>query len=293
MGNQKSFFFIVNPVAGKAAERKLQEKLQKALADNDSLVETVFSEYHQHAIGLIGGHKFSHGEVAVSFGGDGTFNEVASGLVDTGIPIAILPLGSGNGLARSLKIKKNSSSMIDYLLNAKPVDIDGGKFLEKYFFCASGVGFDAHVAAAFNEKKKRGLAGYIVNAIRTYINYTPVEVDLLVDESPITGRFFLITFSNAPQYGNNAWIAPDADLKDGLIDVTLIKPFPWILAPLLVLALFGRFIHKLPWVKTVKAKKIEIKSVTSSHFHYDGESVKMTWPVVIEIVPKAATVLIL
>jgi diacylglycerol kinase (ATP) len=293
MSIQKSFFFIVNPVAGKARERKLLEKLQKALVDNDFHVQTVFSEYHQHTLELVKGHQFSSGEVAVSFGGDGTFNEVASGIVNSGIPVAIMPLGSGNGLARSLKIKKNSTSLIQYLTEAKPVEIDGGNFSGKYFFCASGVGFDAHVAAKFNERSKRGLAGYIVNAIRTYINYKPVEVDLLVDESHIAGKFFLITFSNAPQYGNNAWIAPGADLMDGLLDVTLIKPFPWIMAPLLALALFGGFIHKLPWVKTVKAKKIEINSVSSSHFHYDGESIKMSWPVVIEIVPKAATVLIL
>lgn len=256
-------------------------------------VKTVFSEYHQHALELTASHKFSSGEVAVSFGGDGTFNEVATALINSDTPVAILPLGSGNGLARSLKIKKNSASMINYLLNAKPVEIDGGKFSGKYFFCASGIGFDAHVAAEFNSRKTRGLAGYIANVIRTYVRYKPVKVDMVIDGNPIQGSFFLVTFSNAPQYGNDAWIAPGADLTDGLLDVTLVGPFHWIMAPLLALALFGGFIHRLPWVKTIKAKKIEIKSVTSSHFHYDGESIKMNWPVVIEIVPKAATVLIL
>jgi diacylglycerol kinase (ATP) len=293
MSNQKSFFFIVNPLAGKGKERKLLVKLQNALADNDFHVQTEFSEYHQHTLELVKGHQFSSGEVAVSFGGDGTFNEVATGLVDTGTPVAILPLGSGNGLARSLKIKKNIAALSKYLINAKPVEIDGGKFSGKYFFCACGIGFDAHLAAEFNSRKTRGLAGYISNVVRTYIRYKPVEANLVIDGNLIQGRFFLVTFSNAPQYGNDAWIAPNADLTDGLLDVTLVRPFPWIMAPLLALALFGGFIHRLPWVKTIKAKKIEINSVSSSHFHYDGESAKMEWPVVIEIIPKAANVLIL
>jgi YegS/Rv2252/BmrU family lipid kinase len=293
MSNQKSFFIIVNPVAGKASERKLLKNIQKALAEKGYIVQTVFSEYHQHALELTQSHRFSYGEVAVSFGGDGTFNEVATGLVDTGTPVAILPLGSGNGLARSLKIKKNFAALCKYLINAKPVYIDGGKFSGKYFFCACGIGFDAHVAAEFNSRKTRGLAGYISNVIRTYIRYRPIGADLVIDGNPIQGRFFLVTFSNAPQYGNDAWIAPKADLTDGFLDVTFVRPFHWILAPLLALALFGGFIHRLPWVKTLKAKKIEINSVSSSHFHYDGESEKMNWPVIIEIVPKATTVLIL
>lgn len=293
MSNQKSFFFIVNPVAGKARERKLLENIQKALIEKGYLVQTVFSEYHQHILELTEGHRFSSGEVAVSFGGDGTFNEVASGLVYTGTPVAILPFGSGNGLARSFKIKRNTPALIKYLINAKPVEIDGGTFAGKYFFCAAGVGFDAHVAAEFNSRKTRGLTGYIANVIRSYIKYKPVEAILIVDGHKIDGRFFLITFSNAPQYGNDAWIAPGADLSDGLLDVTLVRPFPWICAPLLAIALFGGFIHILPWVKTLRAKKIEIRTVASPHFHYDGESEKMNWPVSIEIVPKATTVLIL
>lgn len=293
MGNKRSYFFIVNPVAGKSGEPELLGKLQKVLNEKGYSVKAVFSEHHQHAMKLVENHSFSSDEVAVSYGGDGTFNQVASGIIKSGIPIGIMPLGSGNGLARSLKIKRNFNALVKYLINAKPIEIDSGKFLEKYFFCASGVGFDAHVAAAFNAKKKRGLTGYIINTIRTYLNYKPVEVDLKIDESHIAGRFFLITFSNAPQYGNDAWIAPGADLSDGLLDITLVRPFPWIFAPLVALALFARFIHRLPWVRCIKAKKIEIYSVSSRHFHFDGESTELKWPVFIEIEPKAANVLIL
>jgi diacylglycerol kinase (ATP) len=112
-----------------------------------------------------------------------------------------------------------------------------------------------------------------------------------IDNIPYSGSYFLVTFANAPQYGNNAVIAPAASLSDGYLDVTFVKPFPKIFAPLMVISLFAGVIHRMPWVNTLKARRIEIVRTTSPFFHYDGESTRLSWPIVITILPGAVRVL--
>ena len=98
--------------------------------------------------------------------------------------------------------------------------------------------------------------------------------------------------ANANQYGNNAFIAPEADLQDGLLDVTMIRPFPKWMAPVVALALFGKWIHKFSFVEVQRISKLEIKSLSSSYFHRDGEAEQHELPVTIEVMPGALQLLV-
>ncbi len=113
----------------------------------------------------------------------------------------------------------------------------------------------------------------------------------MLDGEEVSGRFFTVTFANANQYGNDAFIAPLAELEDGLLDVTLIRPFPMYLAPLMIWGLMQKKIHKLPYVKTRRVKSVEIKSVSSSYFHCDGDVYPTSLPVKIGIKEKALRLL--
>jgi len=287
---KRSFYFIVNPVAGNSKGGHKLKKLLYKLSEKGFINDFAFSEFRGHAFELARSHHFTENEMAVSFGGDGTFNEIASALAGTGTPVAVLPAGSGNGLARTFKIHR--LPFLKYLIQSEPVNIDAGIFGDKFFFCTCGIGFDAMVAARFNKGKSRGLINYIYHVVRLYLKYKPAEAEIEIDGNNISGKFFLVTVANAPQYGNDAWVAPNADLNDGLLDVTMVKPFPVIFLPLMVLALFGGFIHRLPWVHVLKGREVVLKKVSNHHFHYDGESMECIWPLKISVVPKAVKILI-
>ena len=119
-----------------------------------------------------------------------------------------------------------------------------------------------------------------------------MEADFEMDGQTISGRFFTVTVANANQYGNNAFIAPAADLQDGLLDVTIIRPFPKILTPLVVLGLFGKCLPKFSFVETLKVKTVKIQSVSEPVFHIDGEAITPSIPVEISVIPAALNILI-
>jgi diacylglycerol kinase (ATP) len=291
MKGRRKFFFIVNPVSGKGRFSGELNQIVDTLATAGSEIIVEKSKYNGHAAVLAGNHPFEKDEICVSFGGDGTFNEVASALAGSSTPVAVMPYGSGNGLARSLKIKHNLRYLKNYLLLNKATRIDAGTFLDKFFFCTCGIGFDALVAAKFNARSERGLTGYIRDVLKTFFQYRGIQAEFVIDGVSYSGKYFLVTFANAPQYGNDTWIAPGADMSDGLLDVVMVRSFPLIYAPLLAFALFGKFIRFMPMVEIVKASEIEITMVDSSHFHYDGESTHIQWPLKIKTIPGIINVL--
>ena len=146
--------------------------------------------------------------VIVSVGGDGTFNEVASVLVNTLLQMAHIPRGSGNGLARMLTIPSSVKKIPDYLRNGVSKRIDAGRLGEKYFFCTAGFDFDALVAHHFSTSKTRGLKSYVLYTLKAFMNFKGVQADFDLDGEQFSGRFFTVTVANANQYGNNAFIAP-------------------------------------------------------------------------------------
>jgi len=281
----RKLFVVINPVAGKGRVGKKIDRIKSELSSAGLTVSRHYTEYPGHANLLVTNHTFGKGEICVCAGGDGTFNEIASALAGTGIPIAVLPFGSGNGLARSLGIKSGIRSLIKYLSGNKIQRIDGGHFSDKFFFCTCGIGFDAVVADKFNERSKRGLIGYVSHVIRSFFSYKGISANVLIDGKNFSGKFFLITIANAPQYGNNAMIAPGANVSDGIFDVVLIKPFPGIFAPLVAIALFSGFIAAIPQVSIFKARDIQILSADSHLMHADGESILVEWPIAIHVYP--------
>jgi len=113
--------------------------------------------------------------------------------------------------------------------------------------------------------------------------FKPIAVKMNIDGVFIEESVFLITFANASQFGNNAFIAPGASMTDGIIDVVVVRKFPKIWMPLFAIALFSGHIEKLPFVKYFKAKIIEIDSANTPYFHFDGEPGMLNTPSRIEI----------
>ncbi len=280
--------FIINPVAGPGNNLEFWNKLARQLKKNKIRFRAKFTKRQNHAAKLALKRLKKESDASiVSVGGDGTFNEVASALVGSQTTLAHVPRGSGNGLARMLKIPGKGNRLISYLKSGRTELIDMGKANEKSFFCTAGFGLDALIAQRFTHSQTRGFKSYIFYVLKSFLRYDGVIANFTLDDEPFEGRFFTVTFANANQFGNNAFIAPRAQLNDGLLNVTIIKPFARILTPFVALALFGKFIHRLPFVETRKVKSARILSLSEECFHRDGDSDKVALPINIQVIPKA------
>jgi len=289
---ERKFEFIVNPVAGPEDNIKYFKRLKATLKERGISFDSKKTKRPGHAPKLVKKRLNKPEVVIVSVGGDGTFNEAASVLVGTSREMAHIPRGSGNGLARMLKIPGQIAKIPDYLERGSGRLIDVGRINDDFFFCTCGFGFDALIAHEFSDSKSRGFWTYANSVFKKFWSYRGVETRLILDGDEMTGRFYTVTFANANQYGNDAFIAPHADLQDGMLDVVLIRPFPLIMAPVMALALMGKWIQKLPYVEIRRAKTVEICEVSSNYFHCDGDVYDAQMPVRITVQEKALNLLI-
>jgi len=189
----------------------------------------------------------------VAVGGDGTVNEV------------------GNGFARHLGIPLNLPGAIDLLRNAHPVAVDYGILNGTPFFCTAGIGFDAKIGYEFSLLGKRGFFSYLRLILARFLSYTPQKYIIRIDGSEITRELFLITFANSSQYGNRASIAPQASIKDGFLDVTLLSPFPFYKALNIGIRLLTKTIDSSNYVEIVKCKEVNVERESPGYVHFDGE----------------------
>lgn len=284
--------FIVNPIAGPKDNLKFCRLLNRKLTRDGVQFHSELTQSQGHAYEMARKKMNEPEKLIVSVGGDGTFNEVASALVNTPTTLAHIPRGSGNGLARMLKIPASVDKIPGYLSKGVFRTIDAGAFNNHYFFCTSGFGFDALIAHHFATSKQRGLKSYVWYVLKTFFSFKGVEANFKLDKDEISGRFFAVTIANANQYGNDAFIAPLADVEDAMLDVTMIRPFPLWYTPVMAVALFGKWIHKTPFVETRKVKKIEIRSVSSPYFHRDGDVFEPEFPARISVLPHALRLLV-
>jgi diacylglycerol kinase (ATP) len=267
---KRKIAFIVNPSAGTKKTWNFQEFVSKDLPKH-LYFEIIhwtnknnFEEIKQKILST------DYTEL-VAVGGDGTVNEVARVGMEKGIPIGIIPAGSGNGLARSLGIPMNFDKALKLICDRKTRLIDVGFINDTPFLCTSGVGFDAHIGKLFASRTQRGLLGYVKITLKELFTYRTSEYRITINETAETEEAFLITFANAGQYGNNFYIAPMAKVDDGLLHVAIVKPFPFFSLPLIFLKIVLLKAHKSRFIKTLTADKLTIRSVRKTPFHFDGE----------------------
>jgi YegS/Rv2252/BmrU family lipid kinase len=268
--------FIINPVSGRRNKWNKIETIGKYL-DNKKFKPFFYTtEFRGHARELAKQAAEKGCVTLVAVGGDGTVNEVAGVAAERKLTLAIIPAGSGNGLARHLKIPLDAANAVRLINEGKKISMDAGKMNNIWFFCTCGIGFDAKIGRKFSKTKVRGFGSYVKTVVREFRRYNSRKYKFFVDEKKIVRRAFLITIANASQYGNNAVIAPQAEIDDGLFDVCILKPFPVIKVLGLAIMLFRRSIDESNYYEMLQGKKIVFKKRKSKYImHYDGEPVKI------------------
>lgn len=263
-------WFVMNPMSGTttpAQKNKIKQIVSK-LPES----QLFFTEYVGHATEIAQRAVREGVSKVVAIGGDGTVNEVGRGLIDSETALGIVPIGSGNGLARHLKIPLKIDKAIQFALSQSAVLMDVCFLNEIPFFCTAGVGFDAEVANEFAKQSSRGLKTYARMALKSFRTYKPETFQIDNEDKTV----FAITFANATQYGNNAMISPKSKIDDGLIEMVLLKPFPFGAAPIIGVRLFRGTLPNSRYIETKTGELFSLKSDKNFLIHYDGEPHQLT-----------------
>ena len=285
-----SVWFIVNPISGTKDKEHIISMIPQYLDDMRFTYEIRYTEHRGHAAEITR-EAISEGvDIVVAVGGDGTVNEVARALIHTETALGIIPCGSGNGLARHLALPMNTEGAFEIINECNIHRLDYGRINGRPFFCTAGMGFDANLSDYFAKSGRRGLLTYAENALRLGLAYQSenYSIEYVTEDGSIKTlhiKAFLITCANAGQYGNNFWIAPKASMQDGLMDVSIIEPFPLIESGAIAYQMVHKTIHRSEYCHSFKCRSITIQRESPGVIHYDGEPAEETSMVRVEIVP--------
>lgn len=290
MGKQQ-ILFIINPISGGKAKAKIPGLIDQFLDKDRYVANFGFTEYVGHGAELAEEACKKDFDVIVAVGGDGTINEVAGKVMAYGKILGIIPLGSGNGLAKFLKIPRAVKKAIALLNTGKSVIIDAAQLNGRNFFNLAGMGFDAHLSHVFASNKTRGLKGYVENGLREIAAYQPQRYRIHIDGAFHQRDAFAVSVANSSQYGNNVYISPQSSVTDGLLEVCIIKPFPLYKLPVLAFQMIKGSTHQGTMVEIISGKNIRIERQDESPIHIDGEPVITQKDITIEVMPAALKVL--
>lgn len=284
--------FIMNPKSGVGSKESIPELIEKNIDKELFDYQIANTEYVGHATELAKQAVEDKVGIVVAVGGDGTVNEVGKALINTDTAIGIIPTGSGNGLARHLAIPMNVKKSLQILNQACIHKLDYGIINGIPFFCTCGMGFDAFISMKFAEAGKRGVVTYVQKVLEEGLKYEPQTYDIEDNEGVHHYKAFLISVANASQYGNNAYIAPQASMSDGLLDIIIMEPFDIIDAPQVAIEMFNKTLDKNSKIKTFKAKRIHIHRKEEGVIHYDGDPIMAGKDVEIKLVSKGIKVVV-
>lgn len=287
--DNKKVLILINPKSGTRSRRGLPEAVLRVFGNSAHIV---YTEYPGHATELARSASASGYSKVVAIGGDGTINETATGLIGSTIPLAIVPFGSGNGLARHLGIPMKRDAALQVAASGTPLQCDCGKVEDRHFFCTMGVGFDAKVSHEFAMSKRRGLLSYSRIAVNNLMRYTPEDYHIEVDGVPSDYKAFIVAVCNASQYGNNAFIAPHASMADGVLDVTIIERGGYARLAEAGVRLFTHSLDRSPLIHTLRGSDIRITRKAPGPGHIDGEAATMPADIHIHCLRAALSVIV-
>ena len=285
--------FILNPHSGTTKKAGIPRLIERHLNADLFDYSIVYTEYCGHAVDLAREAAENGAEVVVAVGGDGTVNEVGRGLIGTSTAMAIVPCGSGNGLARHLMLPTNIARAIKIINHLEIHALDYCTINDQPFFCTCGMGFDAFISVKFAESGKRGPMTYLENILREGLRYKP-SVYTIEDETGTTKTYkaYLLSCANASQYGNNAYIAPQASMSDGMMDIIIMEPFDLLDAPGVSFDMMNKTLNKSSKIKTFRSRQIVVHRPEPGPVHFDGDPAMMGTDITVRVVERGINIVV-
>ncbi len=287
--------FFINPISGTKSKSQLEKKIIKKCAERNISFEILFTSAD-------GDYDFLRKKIEKDFitdvvicGGDGSLSPIISSLLNIEINIGILPLGSGNGLARTAGIPKSIDKAFEIIFNGKASFVDAFLINNRLSCHVSGIGFDAKIAYEFSKQKTRGFASYTRQSLKHFLSAKTYLFSVLADNVQFTEEAFLVCIANSNQFGNNFKIAPQASLCDGLLDLVIVKKTNKLQ---IVLSFVAQILSGK--IKNINSKdfhqkkilyfqtnKIKLENPQLAPLHIDGDPAETAREFSIEVLPSA------
>lgn len=286
---------MLNPVSGTKEKSSLIEKIRVRTLKQHLTFEMLFTNAENDYSSLrekIIAEKITD---VIIIGGDGTFSGIAGNLLGMDIQFGIIPMGSGNGLARTAQIPMAFDKALQVVFDGNSRYVDGMMINNRFSCMLCGIGFDAQVADDFSRVQRRGLWSYIRISVRNFFTAKPYEFFISSYPQEITTHAFFISIANSNQFGNNFTIAPRASLHDGLLDIVLVKKMSKLLLPFYVLGqvtgvntlqqLDDRINRKN--IIYFQSSELTITNKDAAPLHIDGDPVPSSQEFRVRVLPMA------
>lgn len=270
--SKKHLVFIINPNSGVDRQKAIQNAIDYKLDQEQFTYKIQHTEYAKHGTILAKAAADNGAYAVVAVGGDGSVNDIVAGLIGTDTCLAILPKGSGNGIARTMEIPLNEEAAIDIINKGNVIKMDIGYANQRPFISNAGVAFDALISKKFATSTTRGFAIYSWLVAKYMWLYKERDWQITIDGKTLKEKAFIISVANGKQFGYNFQIAPDASWTDGLFDVVIIRKFPKLLGGMLVLHAMNGTITKSKYVDHYRAKEVIIHHPELKLMQTDGDA---------------------
>ncbi|HEY9749137.1 MAG TPA: lipid kinase [Allocoleopsis sp.] len=232
-------------------------------------------------------------DLVIVGGGDGTLNAAIEGLVDTQLPLGILPLGTANDLARTLRIPQSLPKACELIAKGHSQRIDLGRVNDKHFFNVASLGLSVQITNQLDKKAKRvwGVLAYAATAIRVVWRARPFWAEIRLSGESIRVRTIQIAVGNGRYYGGGMTVADDAAINDQRLDLYSLECRHWWQIILLLPAIWKGRHGDWSAVRTLEGKEFEVYTRKPQPINADGEIVTYT-PATFRLVPKAIAVFV-
>lgn len=282
----KNVAFIINPFSAKGKYQPILEQIHKNIAE-----PLVYISESVEGTERFIQEVFDKVQIFIAIGGDGTISNVASHLINTDKILGIYPAGSGNGFSNETNFRKDIDNLLEKIKRGNAKKIDTFSVNGRLSINVSGTGFDGKVVKEF-EKTSRGFKNYIKVSVQTFFKYKPIKINFLDEKyKRFNGRYLMMNVANTRQFGNNAYIAPNASMSDGLVDLVLVKKFPLHYSAGFAYRMFSKKLKSDEYITYLPASEIEFE-VDTKDWHIDGEYNEIPSPISIKVSPKSLNILV-
>lgn len=288
---KERIWFIVNPISGGRSKSELPELLAAHLNHERFDFELIYTEYKGHAVEIANEAVVKGIEIVCAVGGDGSVHEVGTALIGTNTQLAIIPVGSGNGLARHMKIPLRIKDAIACINEGKRIEMDTLKVNNKPFLGFGGYGFDAHIAQKFSGSHKRGFMTYAKLVLQEVFKYNPINVSIDANGQVRKLPVFLCTIANTSEFGNGFKVSPKSDATDGKFEVVILKPFSFWNIPGMLYRYFTGKTDETGLTEVIKTDQATIV-LPHSYGQIDGEPISSGKKVEVAVVPHSLRIIV-
>jgi diacylglycerol kinase (ATP) len=271
MQNQTGYklLFVVNPVSGGKEKMDWEEAIRNYFKDQPHAISFYLLTGENDIVSIKHHIERISPDRVVAVGGDGTVKMLAGLLKETTIPLAIIPAGSANGMAKELKIPDDVASALAVITEGECKKLDVIKINEEQICIhLSDIGLNAMLVKYFEHSRSRGMVGYGKAVFRVLWQKQAMRVTIKTDKEEVRRKAFMVVIANAQTYGTGAIINPDGKVDDGLFEVVVVRR-------LNLLELLKMLITHKPFdpkrIEVFHTRTLEMNLKRKAYFQVDGE----------------------